>query len=90
MANNFNMVAFMDSLVEGGFTERQAKSLATALYHLIDSHLVTKDYLDARLAEFRIDFKLEMATMKSELIQWMCGVVIVQTGMTAVLFKLLH
>ena len=55
MANNFNMVAFMDGLVEGGFSERQAKALALALFHVIDSHLVTRDYLDAKLAELRVE-----------------------------------
>jgi len=94
MANNFNMVAFMDALVEGGFTEQQAKALASALYQLIESHLVTKDYLDMRLTELRAEFRAELtaglASLKAEIIQWICGLVIVQTGMTAVLFKLLH
>jgi hypothetical protein len=79
MANNFNMVAFMDSLIEGGFSEKQAKALANAMFQLIDTHLVTKDYLDMRLAQ-----------LKSEMIQWMVGLVVVQSGVTAVLFKLLH
>lgn len=79
MANNFNMVAFMDALIEGGFSEKQAKALANAMFQLIDTHLVTKDYLDMRLAQ-----------LKSEIIQWMVGLVIVQSGVTAVLFKLLH
>lgn len=79
MANNFNTVALMDTLVEGGFSETQAKALASALFQLIDSHLVTKDYLDMRLA-----------SLKSELIQWMCGILVVQAGATALLFKLLH
>ncbi|MYM34392.1 hypothetical protein GTP38_08585 [Duganella sp. FT94W] len=76
MANNFNTVAF--------------KSLASALFQLIDSHLVTKDELDIRLAELRAEFRESHAALKAELIQWMCGILVVQTGMTAVLFKLLH
>lgn len=79
MASNFNMVAFMDALVDGGFTEQQAKALATAMFQLIDTHLVTKDYLDMRLAQF-----------KSEMIQWMVGLLVAQSGVIAVLFKLLH
>ena len=79
MPDNFNSVEFMDTLVEGGFPEKQAKALASAMFQLIDSHLVTKSYLDMRLAE-----------MKSELIQWMVGIMIVQTGATAVLLKLIH
>lgn len=86
MPDNFNSVEFMDTLVEGGFPEKQAKALASAMFQLIDSHLVTKSYLDMRLAELRA----EMAQMKSELIQWMVTILIVQTGTTAVLLKLLH
>ncbi|WP_116994394.1 hypothetical protein [Duganella sp. S19_KUP01_CR8] len=79
MPDNFDSVAFMDTLIEGGMPEKQAKALASAMFQLVDSHLVTKNYLDMRLAQ-----------LKSELIQWMVGVIVVQTGLTAVLFKLMH
>ncbi|OFA00129.1 hypothetical protein DUGA2_49610 [Duganella sp. HH101] len=81
--NNFDSVAFMDTLTEGGFSEKQAKALTSAMIQLMDSHLVTRDYLDLRLAQ-----------LKSELIQWITqwtlGAVVVQTGVIAVLFKLMH
>lgn len=51
---------------------------------------LTNDYLDLRLAEVRVEFREGLTTLKAELIQWMCGILIVQTGATAVLFKLLH
>jgi hypothetical protein len=76
----------MDALVEGRFTEQQAKALASALLQLIESQLVTRDYLDMRLAELR----MEMAGMKADMIQWVVGLMVVQSGVTAVLFKLLH
>lgn len=79
MANNFNSVEFMDTLIEGGFPDKQAKALASAMFQLIDSQLVTKGYLDTRMAQ-----------LKSELIQWIVTIMIVQTGATAVLFKLLR
>jgi hypothetical protein len=69
----------MDTLIEGGFPDKQAKALASAMFQLIDSHLVNKGYLDTRMAQ-----------LKSELVQWMVTIMIVQTGATAVLFKLLH
>jgi hypothetical protein len=87
---NFDTVVFMDALLDGGFPEKQAKALATALFQLIDSQLVTKDYLDMRLTELRAELRASQASMKAELIQWLCGILIVQTGTTAVLFKLLH
>ena len=86
MANNFDSVEFMDTLIEGGFPDKQAKALASAMYQLIDSQLVTKNYLDMRMAELRA----EMAQLKAELIQLIVTVVVVQTGVTAVLFKFLH
>ncbi|WP_141758609.1 hypothetical protein [Duganella sp. HH105] len=83
MPNNFDSVAFMDTLTEGGLSEKQAKALTSAMIQLMDSHLVTRDYLDLRLAQ-----------LKSELIQWITqwtfGAVVVQTGVIAVLFKLMH
>ena len=97
MAGNFNLVAFMDTLNEGGFSEKQAKALSLALVQLMDSHLLTRDYLDLRLAELKAEFKgdiatveISMARLKADLIQWMVTILIVQTGATAVLFKLLH
>ncbi|USX24751.1 CCDC90 family protein [Oxalobacteraceae bacterium OTU3CINTB1] len=90
MANNFDSVEFMDTLIEGGFPDKQAKALASAMFQLIDSHLVTKSYLDMRLTELRAEFRAELAQLKSELIQWMFTILIVQTGVTAVLFKFLH
>ena len=99
MAGNFNLVAFMDTLNEGGFSERQAKALSLALVQLMESQLVTRDYLDLRLSELKIDLRLselkgelkgDIATLKAELIQWMVTILIVQTGVSAVLFKFLH
>ena len=79
MADGINLVEFMGTLIEGGFNDEQAKTLTSAMFQLIDTHLVTKGYLDTRLAQ-----------LKSELVQWMVTIMIVQTGATAVLFKLLH
>ncbi|MBV6322550.1 CCDC90 family protein [Duganella violaceipulchra] len=79
MPDIFDTVMFMDTLIEGGMPEKQAKAMASAMVQLIDSQLVTKNFLDMRLAQ-----------LKSELIQWMVGVIVVQTGLTAVLFKLMH
>jgi hypothetical protein len=64
------------------------------MFQLIDSHLVTKDYLDMRLlelrAELRLEFRSALAELKSELTQRMVMTLVVQTGVIAVLFKFLH
>jgi len=86
MPNTFNPITFAQTLADGGFTEPQAQTLAKAIYQLIESELVTKSDLQAFGLE--VDRKLEK--LKSELIQWMFGAVVVQSGVTAVLFKLMH
>ena len=90
MAHNFNSTEFIGTLLEGGFSDKQATTLTLALVQLMDSHLVTKSYLDMKLTELRAEFRAELAQLKSELIQWMFTILIVQTGATALLFKFLH
>ena len=104
MTKSFDSLSFATALIEGGFPEPQAKALAAAMWALIDSQLATKADLAALELRFmskiqevrtemltmeeRFDRKLEK--LKAELIQWMCGALILQSGVTAVLFKLLH
>jgi hypothetical protein len=83
MSDIFDAVTFMDTLIEGGMPEKQAKALAVALAQLIDSQLVTKNYLDMRLAQLK-------AELTQWIMQWTFGAVVVQTGLIAVLFKLMH
>ncbi|MRW88760.1 hypothetical protein GJ699_02030 [Duganella sp. FT80W] len=90
MANNLDMNAFVDTLVAGDFSQKQATTLAAALVTLIDAHMVTREYLDMRLNELRLEFRADLANLKADLIQWICGLLIAQAGVTAVLFKLLH
>ena len=88
--NTFNPIAFAQTLSEGGFTEQQAQTLAKAMYELIDSELVTK----ADLAAFGLEIDRKLEKLKAELIQWIIqltfGAVVVQIGVIAVLFKLMH
>lgn len=61
------------------FSREQAEAQASAMFRSIDNQLVSKGYLDQKLAEF-----------KADIVQWMFGALIVQSGVTAVLIKLLH
>lgn len=105
MSKSFDSLSFAAALVEGGFSEQQAKALAKAMWELIDSQLATKEDLKAleeRLlmtldfklrelrTELRSEFKTDMAALKEELTMRMLGILVLQTGITAVLFKLLH
>lgn len=62
MAKSFNPLAYSKKLKEVGFTESQAETLATAQAEIIDETLVTKEYLDHRLAELetRLEYRLTM------------------------------
>ncbi|USN87365.1 MAG: hypothetical protein H6779_03035 [Candidatus Nomurabacteria bacterium] len=44
-------------LMEKGYTEKQAEGFVEAL---TESDLVTKDYLDSKLTELRLDIRAEM------------------------------
>ena len=79
MSDNFDSLAYSNDLIRGGFPREQAEAQASAMFRLIDSQLVSKGYLDQRLTEF-----------KADIVQWMFGVMIVQSGVTAVLIELLH
>ncbi|NYE60554.1 hypothetical protein FHW58_001706 [Duganella sp. 1224] len=79
MSSNFDTVALMDNLVDGGFSERQVKSLASALYQLIESQLVTKHDLELAFARFEL-----------KMVSYMFTLLVLQSGVTAALFKLLH
>lgn len=84
--NTFNPIAFAQTLSDGGLTEQQAHTLAKAMYELIDSELVTK----ADLAAFGLEVDRKLEKLKAELVQWMFGAIVLQSGITAVLFKLMH
>ncbi len=101
MTKSFDSLSFAAALVEGGFPEQQAKALAKAMWELIDSQLATKADLkameeritlifDHKLQELRSEFKADIAALKEELTMRMLGILVLQTGVTALLFKLLH
>jgi hypothetical protein len=79
MSDSFDSVAFMDTLIDGEFTQKQAKALASAIFQLADHHLVTRNYLD-----------LAFAKLEVKMIRYMFALLIIQSGVTAVLFRLLH
>jgi predicted phage-related endonuclease len=53
----FDTLTYANKLKEAGFTERQAETIATTQAELIDKQLVTREYLDSRIAEVRRDLK---------------------------------
>ena len=98
MGNAFDTLALSKQLADGGFSEQQADTLSNAMLQFYtDNQLVTKSDLaaaiegvDRRLEKMSLDFDRKLEKLRAEIIQWMFGVMIVQSGVTALLFRLMH
>lgn len=86
MTTTFDSLACKDTLVEGGFSDRQAAVLAHAIWDLVTNTLATKD--DLLVLEQRIDVKL--AQLKVELLMWIVSLTVVQTTILGAMLKLLR
>ena len=65
-----------------GFTEEQAAEQTKIISELLDEQLVTKQYLDMRLKELD-------ASVTTNIIKWVAGMLVVQAGVVAALVKFL-
>jgi len=74
----FDTLSFAKRLEAAGFTTEQAETLARMQAELIDDRLVTKEYLDAKLADTR-----------AEIIKWVAGLMLAQAAVIAALVKLI-
>ena len=77
----FDTLQFAEKLIAAGVPEAPAKAKAAALSEVLEINLkdvVTKDHLDYKLAE-----------LKTELIKWVVGLALAQSGLlVGILFKL--
>jgi hypothetical protein len=69
-------------LEAAGFPAKQAADTAEAIAEAIGDSVVTREYLDLRLAELK-------ASLKAELLTWMFGALAAQAGIIVALLKLL-
>jgi hypothetical protein len=69
-------------LEAAGFPAKQAADTAEAIAEAIGDSVVTREYLDLRLAELK-------ASLGSELLTWMFGALAAQAGIVVALLKLL-
>jgi type II secretory pathway component PulM len=85
----FDTLKLAQRLEAAGFPAKQAQDMASAISDTIVDTVVTREYLDLRLGEIRV----ELAELKSEMLKWMSGAVGLQTlailGGVAALFRLL-
>ncbi|MDL1964521.1 MAG: DUF1640 domain-containing protein [Deltaproteobacteria bacterium] len=61
-----------------GFTEEQAAEQTKIIAEIVNERLVTRQYLDERLADIRAD-----------IIKWVAGMLVAQAAIVATLVKLL-
>jgi hypothetical protein len=84
----FDTLKLAQLLEAAGFPPKQAQDMASAIAETIVETVVTRDYLDLKLAEVH----REIANLKAEMLKWMFGVVGLQTlailGSLAALLKL--
>ncbi|HJV00005.1 MAG TPA: DUF1640 domain-containing protein [Burkholderiaceae bacterium] len=90
MTTTFDSLAFKDTLVEGGFSDRQAAVLAHAIWDLVTNRLATKEDLLALEQRFEAKFDLRLAQLKVELLMWIISLTVVQTTILGAMLKLLH
>ena len=94
-AITFDTHRFVKRLTEGGFTERQAETLAEEHVALLNGNLATKAdvaLVQADIALVQADIanvKAHIANVKADLLKWMIGALIAQGGLIVTLVKLL-
>jgi hypothetical protein len=86
----FDTLKLAQRLEAAGFPPKQAQDMASAISETIVDTVVTREYLDLRLGEIRV----ELAALKAEMLKWMFGAVGLQTlpilGGVAALFRLIR
>ncbi|MGD9616190.1 MAG: DUF1640 domain-containing protein [Alphaproteobacteria bacterium] len=85
----FDTLKLAQRLEAAGFPPKQAQDMASAIGETIVDTVVTKEYLDLRISEVR----LEIANVKADILKWVLGAIGFQTlaviGGVAALLKLL-
>lgn len=72
----FDTLELADKLKAAGFAPEQAEAVVRVVAEAQNS-MVTRDYLDARLSDNKVD-----------LIKWIAGMLLAQAGLVAALVKL--
>jgi len=84
-AITFDTLKFARTLKDAGVPGEQAEAFANAFRDATSDELVTRDYLNARIAD--VETRVEAA--KADIIKWMAGLLIAQAAVVAMLVKLL-
>ena len=99
----FDTHRFVKRLTESGFTERQAETLADEHVALLNANLATKADVEAARADIetlrqetragiealRQETRAGIEAVKADLLKWLFGAMIAQSGLIVALVKLL-
>ena len=87
----FDTLKLAQRLEAAGFPPKQAQDMASAIGDTIIETVVTREYLDWRVAELRADTGTKLAELRAEMLKCMFGAVGLQTlailGGVAALFE---
>jgi len=78
MDKTIDTLEIYERLKNSDLSDSAAKEIAEVFKNITDSHLVTNQYLDIRLAELKVG-----------IIKWVTGMLIAQAAIVATLVKLL-
>ncbi len=82
----FDTLTYANKLKNVGIPENQAETHAQLLSEVVTNKMVTRLYLDNKLAEMYV----KIAELKNELIRWVLGAAIAQTSIVLSCMKLIH
>ena len=82
LSRTFDTFENVKRLKAVGFTEEQAAEQTKIIAELVDERLVTRQYLDERLAVLEAD-------VSAKIIKWVAGMLVAQAAIVATLVKLL-
>jgi hypothetical protein len=83
----FDKLKYVDALKAGGLPEAQARVHAEALAQALAEGPELASKADLREMELRLETKIEAS--KAEILKWMFGAMVAQTGLIVALLKLL-
>lgn len=76
----FDTPKLAQRLESAGFPPKQAQDMASAIGETIVDTVVTREYLDLRLAKLRADTATKLAELKADLLKRMLGAIGFQTA----------
>ena len=85
----FDTLEVSQNLEAAGFTPEQASGVAQVLAKTMSDSVVTRHYLDLRLAELKAELKGDIIAAKTDTLKWVFAALLGQAAIIAALVKLL-